>query len=71
MDYPLFSFPVDPTFLFGLISELVTTCILFGNKALIVSLKADILAMIRSLSNLGVELSVNLEDLNKADLLPC
>lgn len=40
-------------------------------KTLIASLKADIPAMISSLANLGVELIVNLEDLNKADLLPC
>lgn len=40
-------------------------------KALISSLKADIPALISSLSNLGLESSVNLEELNKVEPLPC
>lgn len=40
-------------------------------KALVTSLKADIPALISKLSAMGVESNVNLEDLNKAEPLPC
>ena len=41
----------------------------FVRQAVIDSLKADIPAMLSSLSNMGVKSNVNLEDLNSAEPL--